>query len=38
MPFKSDKQRRFLYANKPSVAKEFAAAEKGKQTQKEKKK
>lgn len=24
MPFVSDKQRRFLYANKPSVAKKFA--------------
>lgn len=23
-PFKSDKQRKFLYANKPSVAKKFA--------------
>jgi len=24
MPFKSDKQRRFLYKNKPAVAKKFA--------------
>ncbi len=30
MPFKSEKQRRFLFAKKPSVAKEFAAAEKRK--------
>lgn len=27
-PFKSEKQRRFLFANKPSVAREFAVAEK----------
>jgi len=25
MPFKSDAQRRYLYANEPSVAKEFAS-------------
>lgn len=25
MPFESDKQRKFLYANKPKVAKKFAA-------------
>ena len=25
MPFKSDKQRKYLYANKPEVAKEFAS-------------
>jgi hypothetical protein len=24
MPFKSDKQKKYLYANKPSVAKEFS--------------
>lgn len=24
MPFKSDKQRKYLYANKPEVAKKFA--------------
>jgi len=24
MPFKSEKQRRYLYANKPAVAKKFA--------------
>ena len=24
MPFKSDKQRRYLYAKKPKVAKQFA--------------
>ena len=28
MPFKSEKQRRYLYAAKPEVAKEFAAKEK----------
>ena len=28
MPFKSDKQRRYLYANKPEVAKKFAEEEK----------
>jgi len=27
MPFKSNKQRKFLFANKPEVAQEFAAAE-----------
>lgn len=27
MPFKSEKQRRFLYKEKPEVAKEFAAKE-----------
>jgi hypothetical protein len=30
MPFVSEKQRRFLFANKPSVAREFAQAEKRK--------
>jgi hypothetical protein len=25
MPFKSEKQRKFLFANKPKVAKKFAA-------------
>lgn len=25
MPFKSDKQRRYLYSQKPAVAKKFAA-------------
>lgn len=25
MPFKSDKQRKYLYANEPAVAKKFAA-------------
>jgi hypothetical protein len=25
MPFKSEKQRKFLFANKPKVAKEFAS-------------
>jgi hypothetical protein len=29
MPFKSSKQRRFLYANKPAVAKKFASHSKG---------
>lgn len=28
MPFKSAKQRRYLYANEPAVAKKFAAEEK----------
>jgi len=28
MPFKSEKQRRYLYANEPAVAKKFAAEEK----------
>ena len=28
MPFKSKKQRRYLYANEPAVAKKFAAEEK----------
>ena len=28
MPFKSDKQRKFLYANKPEVAKKFTQEEK----------
>ena len=28
MPFKSEKQRRFLYKEKPEVAKEFASKEK----------
>lgn len=28
MPFKSEKQRRYLYANEPAVAREFAAKEK----------
>jgi len=37
MPFKSEKQRRYLFSQKPAVAKEFAAAEKRK-TAKEKKK
>lgn len=27
MPFKSEKQRRYLYANKPEVAEEFAKKE-----------
>jgi hypothetical protein len=27
MPFKSEKQRKFLYANKPKLAKEFAEKE-----------
>ena len=27
MPFKSARQRKYLFANKPAVAKEFAAAE-----------
>ena len=30
MPFKSEKQRRYLYANEPAVAKKFAAHEKPK--------
>lgn len=34
MPFKSEKQRRFLYANKPSIAKEFASKEKEKKKKK----
>ena len=29
MPFKSEKQRRFLFANKPAIAKEFASKKKG---------
>lgn len=29
MPFKSDKQRKYLYANKPEVAKKFAKHSKG---------
>ena len=28
MPFKSDKQRRFLFKNRPEIAKEFAEKEK----------
>lgn len=28
MPFKSEKQRKYLFAKKPEVAKEFAAKEK----------
>ena len=28
MPFASEKQKKYLYANKPEVAKEFAAKEK----------
>lgn len=28
MPFKSEKQRRFLYAKHPKIAREFAAKEK----------
>lgn len=28
MPFKSDKQRRFLFSQKPEVAREFAEKEK----------
>lgn len=34
MPFVSDKQRKFLYANYPEVAKKFAADEKKLGTQK----
>lgn len=30
MPFKSEKQRKYLFAKKPAVAREFAAAEKKK--------
>ena len=30
MPFKSDKQRRYLYAEKPAVAKKFARDSKSK--------
>jgi hypothetical protein len=36
MPFKSAKQRRYLYANKPAIAREFS--EKEKQHKKVKKK
>jgi len=36
MPFKSKKQRAYLWANKPEVAREFSAAEK-KQHKKKKK-
>jgi|TARA_R110001592_G_scaffold349907_1_gene645573 hypothetical protein len=28
MPFKSDKQRKYLYANKPEVARKFSSEEK----------
>jgi len=34
MPFKSEKQRRFLFSQKPAVAKEFAEAEKRKKKKK----
>ena len=36
MPFKSAKQRKYLYANKPKVAKKFAKHSKGKQGAKRK--
>jgi hypothetical protein len=32
MPFKSEKQRRYLYANEPAVAKKFAADSKKKKS------
>lgn len=39
MPFKSGKQRRYLYSQEPEVAKKFAKEEKkGKRTRKNKKK
>jgi len=38
MPFKSDKQRKYLYKNKPEVAKKFAKDSKKKSTKKKKKK
>lgn len=34
MPFKSGKQKAYLYANKPKVAKKFAKHKKGKQSKK----
>jgi len=34
MPFKSDKQRKYLFANKLDVAKEFASKENGKKQKK----
>ena len=36
MPFKSEKQRRYLYANEPAVAAEFAAEEKKAKAKKKK--
>ena len=38
MPFKSSKQRRFLYAAEPEVAKKFAAEEKKAKSKKKPKK
>jgi hypothetical protein len=32
MPFKSEKQRKYLYANKPKVAKQFSKHSKGGKT------
>lgn len=32
MPFKSEKQKRYLWAKKPEVAKEFASKEKKKKS------
>lgn len=37
-PFKSDKQRKYLYSQKPEVAKEFASKEKSKSKPKSRKK
>lgn len=34
MPFKSPEQRRYLYSQKPSVAKKFAMEEKGRKQKK----
>jgi hypothetical protein len=36
MPFKSDKQRRYLYKNKPDIAKKFSEEEKKKKRRKKK--
>ena len=35
MPFKSDKQRKYLFSQKPAVAKKFAAEEKKRKAKRE---